>query len=220
MKIETILYDIQGASRNKALLTGTKSEPNTAQRIIEIRDQLPDFVRQAMMKLPYDRYGYHKTVIEINSQNREAVEYLDNELRELIATGQCMRRYDIEIDKKEIPNYLYFYILPVPLEYHKYVFADVKMPSCSKKTLVFGSTYDIMDCYIGAQLLSPVKLKRQKAGKLDIATLNYPWEKEIVLFLSARMKRIFESEGVTGLIYEPAQFIAACTESIMFGLMG
>lgn len=209
MKVETIVYDVLGASKNKALLTGVKYEPNIVQKIIEIRNCLPDFVKQAMIKPHYDPYGYYQTVIKLNAKYRKAVEYFDNELRELIASGQCMRRRDIYIDEKEISDYSYFYILPEHIEYHKYVFADVKMPSCTKKILVSGSVEDIMDCFIGSQLLSPVKLKRQKTEKYDIAVLNYPWEKEVVLLLSARMKNIFESESITGLVYEPAQFIKA-----------
>jgi|GEM_PF-1803392 hypothetical protein len=187
MKIETITY--------------------WAAKIVDIRNRLPDFVKEAIiMKAPYHR---QRDLIEIDAQNRKAIEYLDNEFRELIASGQCLRRYDIYIDEKEITNYPYFYILPEHLEYHKYVFADVRMPTCIKKTLVFGTYQDIIDCNIGGQLLSPVKVKRKKTEKLDIATLNYPWEKEVVLLLSARIKKIFESEGITGLVYEPAQFISA-----------
>lgn len=187
MKLETIVYD--------------------ARKVAAIRDKLPDFVKEALIiEVPYHR---QKTLLEVNAQNHKVVEYLDRELDELISAGQCRRKYHIEIDKKEIPNYDYFYILPVPLEYGKYVFADVKMPSCSKNVLIFGDIHKIYDCSIGSQLFSPVKLKRKKAEKLDIATLNYPWEKEVVLLLSARMKKIFESEGITGLVYEPAQLIKA-----------
>jgi hypothetical protein len=199
MKFETIIYDFLGASKNKALLAGVKYEQNIAQKLIEIRNILPDFVKQAIIKRPDDYYGYYQSAIEIYAKDSKAVEYLDNELREWIASGRCMRRCRIEIDEKEISNFSHFHILPFVLSYGNSFIADVKMPDCS-----------IDGCFVGSKLLSPIKIiKRKITGKIDIATLDYPWEKEIVLFLSARMKEIFESEGISGLIYEPSIFIAA-----------
>jgi hypothetical protein len=182
MKIETFLY----------------LGYNEYQPIAIIKDFLPLYVQKAELKRKTDS----KNSIEINAENHQAVEYLDKVLANAILEGKCERIHRIEIDKQEIPYYDYFHVLPIPLEDHKQVFSDVKMPDC------YNESSDC-NCFIGSKLLSPVKVKMQKAINLDIATVNYPWEKEVVLFLSARMKNIFEREGVIDLIYEPAQFITS-----------
>jgi hypothetical protein len=163
--------------------------------IYELKKHLPEFVKKSIIKPKHDI----EVDIRINAQNREAVEYLDNKLREYISAGRCIRRCQIEIDEKEIINYMYFRILPFVVSYGNSFIADVKMPDCN-----------IDGCFMGSKLLSPVKIiKRKITDRVDIATLDYPWEKEIVLFLSSRMKKIFEAEDITGLDYEPAKFIAA-----------
>ena len=137
--------------------------------------------------------------LEINAECQDAVKYLDNILHNFIAAGQCARRHVVEIDKKEVPSYTYFHIMPDRLGYGTAIVADVKMPDCN-----------VDGCNIGSKLLSPVKIvKRPRAIKIDIAKADYPWDKEVILVISARMKKIFELEGVTGLVYEPAQLIAA-----------
>jgi hypothetical protein len=66
--------------------------------IAELKKRLPEFVKKSIIKPKHDI----EVDIRINAQNRDAIEYLDNELREYISTGKCIRRYDIDIDKQEI----------------------------------------------------------------------------------------------------------------------
>lgn len=159
-----------------------------------LREGFPEYVKKAILV----RFPYHKqlSLVEINAECHEAVLYFDEILRNSVAAGECRRDYYIEIDKKEIPNYTHFGILPLWLGYGTQIFCNVHRPTC---------TYD--GCMEGAELLSPVRVKKKRASRLDIGTVDYVFNKEVILLISARMKRIFESEGITGLTYEPTEYV-------------
>lgn len=181
MKCETITYD------------GKTKEGVFAFK--DVKESLPQWVKKEFIIVPT---YYSQDHIEIDATNSTLVEYLDSILKPLLDSGLCSRRYFIEIDKDEIPNYSYFKVAPKDLEYARNVIADIRMPDCSR-------------CFINSRLLPPVKIREKAAKKLDIACLNYAWGKENVLLISSRLKSIFENEGVSGLIYEPAEWVYAAT---------
>lgn len=160
-----------------------------------LREEFPAYVKKAILARPHS-HSQIPSFLEINAECHDAVLYLDDLLRDSIAAGECRRDYHIEIDKKEIPNYTHFRIFPLRLGYGTQIFCNVHRPTC---------TYD--GCFEGAGLLSPVRVKKKRASRLDIGTVDYVFDKEVVLLVSARMKRIFESEGITGLTYEPTEYV-------------
>jgi hypothetical protein len=160
-----------------------------------LREEFPEYVKKAILESPHS-HSQIPSFLEINAECHDAVLYLDDLLRDSIAAGECRRDYHIDIDKKEIPNYTHFRIFPLHLLLGTQIFCNVHRPTC---------TYD--GCFQGAELLSPVRIKKKRASRLDIGTVYYPFDKEVVLLVSARMKRIFESEGITGLTYEPTEYI-------------
>jgi hypothetical protein len=162
--------------------------------VAETRDSFPMYVDKAMMI----KHGHHLygSYMVIDAEHHEAVIYLDNLFKEQIAEGKCWRTYNIEINKKEIPNYSHFSIRPYNLYHGTQLFCSVKQPTC-----------EIDGCMEGAKLISKVVLKKKRSSKLDIGIISYTHNKDIVLFISARLKRIFDLEGVTGLIYEKAKYI-------------
>lgn len=164
----------------------------------KVKEDLPESIKKHLILTPtHDTQNY----IKIEANNKNVIEYLDKVLEERILDHSCRKRYHIEIDENEISNYSYFKIFVDCLEYGRFVFADVKMPDCSKD-----------GCFLGSKLLAPVKIKTSKAKKLDIATLNYPWSKEVVLLISSRMKTIFDEKSVTGLYYESAGLLHSASK--------
>jgi len=160
-----------------------------------LREEFPAYVKKAILEKPHSR-SQIPSFLEINAEHHDAVLYLDNLLGDSIGTGEYRRDYYIEIDKKEISNYTHFRISPLKLRHGTQIFCNMHRPTCN---------YD--ECFEGAELLPPVRVKKKRASRLDIGTVDYAFDKEIVLLVSARMKRIFESEGITGLTYEPTEYV-------------
>jgi hypothetical protein len=160
-----------------------------------LREEFPAYVKKAILERPHS-HSQIPSFLEINAEYHDAVLYLDNLLSDSIDAGECRRDYYIEIDKKEISNYTYFRIFPLQLWHGTQIFCNMHRPTC---------TYD--GCFEGAELLSPVRVKKKRASRLDIGTVGYAFNKEVVLIVSARMKRIFESEGIIGLTYEPTEYV-------------
>jgi hypothetical protein len=163
--------------------------------VASLREEFPAYVKKAILERPNSR-SQIPSFLEINAEYHDAVLFLDNLLRDAIDAGECRRDYHIDIGKKEIPNYTHFRIFPLKLWHGTQVFCNVRRPTCD---------YD--GCFEGAELLSPVRIKKRRASRLDIGTVGYAFNKEVVLIISARMKRIFESEGITGLTYEPTEYV-------------
>lgn len=178
---------------------------------LETKDSIPEPLKKHFIDMP--EYG-NEHYIKINLENRDVINCLDHIFAEMIAHKECSKRYLIEIDENEIHNYKYFSITPECLEYGRYTFCNTRMPDCGgpqliqteKPNLPFIELNPFGNCRVGEKLLSPVKVIKRKAAKLDLAELHYGG-KEKVLLVSARLKRIFDAEGVTGLEYEPAGFL-------------
>ena len=203
MKYETIEYcpKSQNPTRYRDVL----------RNFLEIKDSIPEPQKKHFIDMP--GYG-NQHYIKINLENRAVVNYLDHIFAEMIAHKECSKRYLIEIDENEIHNYKYFSINPECLEYGRYTFCNTRMPDCGgpqliqteKPNMPFIEINPSGNCRVGEKLLSPVKVIKRKAAKLDLAELHYSG-KEKVLLVSARLKRTFDAEGITGLEYEPAGFL-------------
>jgi hypothetical protein len=160
--------------------------------VAEECERFPEYVNKAMLI----KHGYLGSHVTVDAEHHEAVLYLDNLFSEHIADGRCQRFYHVEIDRKEIPNYTHFRIFPYELWHGTMLFCSVKRPTC-----------DVDGCVEGAKLVSKIIVRKKRTSKLDIGLLQYTFNKEVVLFLSARLKRIMEAEGVTGLKYEQAEYV-------------
>lgn len=174
MRLETVSYD--------------------GQVVAEHWDSFPDYVNKAMIiQKGYHLYGTH---VVIDAECHEAVLYLDKLFAEHIANRKCSRKYHIDIDQKEIPDYTLFKIRPYQIQHGTMMFGSVKRPIC-----------EIDGCMEGAKLVSKVIVKKKRTSKLDIGIIDYTFNKEIVLFISERLKNIMEAEGITGLDYESAEYV-------------
>ncbi|NLH16929.1 MAG: hypothetical protein GX455_10145 [Phycisphaerae bacterium] len=172
---------------------------NALKGYIEIVNCIPDSIKSYFIEFP--SYGKCPRII-VDLENQDIVKYLDDVFSDMIADNRCEKRITIEIDENEICNYAYFTIGPELLEYGKYTFGNTRIPDCGG----YFPGSSSQNCRVGEILLSPVKVKKRKTAKLDLAELHYGG-KDKVLLVSARLKRIFDSEGVTGLIYEPVEFL-------------
>jgi hypothetical protein len=106
------------------------------------------------------------------------------------------KRYHLEIDRKEIGHFSHFRIGPKDVEVERDFFVDVSRPLCS-----------VDGCFAASEILGPVKIKVKRARNIGIAQLGRAWGKPVELLISAELKGIFESQGVTGLSYEPVKFL-------------
>lgn len=194
MKLELLTYSIIGQ-------IDPSCHREIVDRFIGKRKSTPQWVQEHFLpEPPYS--GGHYIIVDL--KNKEVVDYLNELFGGMICNKECSRKYSFEIDEDEISNYGFFNIYPECLEYGRYTFGNCRMPDC-------GGYYPgspSQCCTVGEKLLSPVKVKKKKAGKLDLAQLHYGG-KDIVLLVSARLKRIFDAEGVTGLDYESAGFLDA-----------
>lgn len=133
----------------------------------------------------------------VEAGKEEVIEYLDR----VFSIGKsldCRKDYDIEIDEEEIEGFTHFRIHPKDLEVDRSFFVDVGRPCCA-----------IDGCFVGSRLLSLVKMKVKKAKSIGIAQLGRQWGKPVELVISAKLREIFDREGVTGLTYEPVEFVDA-----------
>jgi hypothetical protein len=191
MKFETIDYQPKGENPAHYRVA--------LQAFLDKKNGVPDSMKTNFVEVPsYGNYPY----IRVNSHNKYAVEYLDSLYSDMIENKDCSRQILIEIDESEIVNYSLFTIAPEPLEYGRYTFGNTRIPDCGG----YFPGSPSQNCRVGETLLSPVKVKKGKAAKLDLAELHYGG-KDKVLLVSSCLKRIFDVEGVTGLDYEPAGFL-------------
>jgi len=150
----------------------------------EIKRQLPDWVNEQLMDYPRCIY------VTVETHKKDVIEYLDKFFK-IGKSYDCVKRYFLEIDKSEIPNFEYFHIIPDVLILGKHIFGNIIRPTCSQEACSFGS-----------KLLSPLRITSKKAKRVGIAQLHRPWGQTYEFIISSQLKNIFDSEGITGLEYE------------------
>jgi hypothetical protein len=157
----------------------------------EIEKQLPDSIVRELLHGPYLVY------LIVESHKTDVVQYLDQKFR-IGQTKDFRKRIALEVDKSEIPNFSHFFIDPRALEWGREVFCNIIRPTCESEA-----------CRFGVQMLRPVRIPIKKAKNLGIAAIGRPWDDCVELILSPYVKNLFESEGITGLDYEPCEFYDA-----------
>jgi len=133
------------------------------------------------------------SAICVETSKTDVVEYLDKAFQ-IGKSLDYVKETHLEIDESEIPDFAYFRVDPRGLELGRDVFAELQRPTC--KTEV---------CPHGAQMLSPVKISVKKSHRVGIAIVGRLWQRTIELVISPSVKRLFDSEGITGLEYEPCE---------------
>ena len=156
-----------------------------------IRKQLPEYIKNELIRHPDNPYYPDGLYVEVETYKTDVIAYLDK-LFYINDSYDFLKRIDLEVDKSEMPNFTHFEIFPNPLEWGREVFSNIVRPTC-----------DTESCPVGARMLSPVRISPKKAKRIDIAEIGRPWGHERELMVAPWVRKIFESEGITGLEYEP-----------------
>jgi len=126
----------------------------------------------------------------VEAGKTEVIKHLDN-IFNIGKTKDVYKHVHIEIDKSEIPNFTHFEILPRPLEWDREIFCNIIRPTCGQDS-----------CPMGAKIVFPIRISAKKSKKIGIAEIGRPWGNQRELIISPMLKRIFDSEGITGLEYK------------------
>jgi len=153
----------------------------------EIIKMLPGSITKELVK---ERRLY----VTVETSKKMVVEYLDNFFD--IAKREVFRKNVLlEVDKSEIDNFSHYSVMPNTLEMGCHITGDIARPTCSKDA-----------CPVGARLSSPLRISAQKAKKIGFYKLYRPWGQPCELLVSSQVRKLFESEGIKGLSYEPCLF--------------
>jgi hypothetical protein len=150
-------------------------------RIQDLRDQLPPGIVAELVqdeRLVYMAVESHKT---------DVIRYIDSHFN-IGPDGDLMKMTSLEITQDEIDQFDYFFIGPKSLEGGRFVFCTETKPNCAN-----------LACPFGAELVSPIRIKPDKARKIDIALVHRLWVIREELLVSTWVKDLFETEGITGL---------------------
>jgi hypothetical protein len=133
--------------------------------------------------------------VAVEAHKKEVIEFLDRTF-EIGTTRDIKKEHNLEIDQEEIGHFTHFHIGPKNIEVERDFFVEASRPTCY-----------IDGCFVGSEILGPVKMKAVKAKRIEIAQLGRAWGKPVELVISAKLKEIFETRGVTGLSYEPVELL-------------
>ena len=152
--------------------------------------QIPKDIKKEFIQDPH----LNETSVWVETKKTKVIRYLDK-IFCIDQTREVNKHIHLEVDKAEISNYLYFDIVPTLLEWDRQVFCDIKRPTCQTDS-----------CPVGSEIVSPVRITQKKSKRIGIAEIGRPWDNQRELIISAELKEIFDSEGITGLEYEPCIF--------------
>lgn len=156
--------------------------------ILDIKQQLPDYMIKEFIHPP--KLKSH-LCIHIETKKKEIINYFEENLKGK-KVDYIKTRY-IEATTDEIDNYDYYYIDLNNLEWGKHVDYEFTRPTCK--------TFEA--CPWGSNITSPTRIKSKYTRNLDLGKIIDIWHQGQRFVISQKLKSIFESEGVTGLKYEP-----------------
>jgi hypothetical protein len=163
--------------------------------IRDLRNQLPPEILAELVQ--DERLVY----ITVESHKTDVIRYIDSHFN-IGPGGDLMKTTSLEIDQDEIDQFDYFFIGPKSLEGGRFVFCTETQPTCTSEA-----------CPYGAELIGPIRIKPDKARKIDMALVHRLWVVNEELLVSTWVKKLFETEGITGLSdYEQCK---AYTEGIV-----
>lgn len=149
--------------------------------IRDLRNQLPPEILAELVQ--DERLIY----ITVESHKTDVIRYIDSHFN-IGPDGDLMKTTSLEIGQDEIDQFDYFFIGPKSLEGGRFVFCTETKPTCSSEA-----------CPFGAELISPIRIKPDKAKKIDMALVHRLWVVRPELLISAGVRRLFEAEKITGL---------------------
>jgi hypothetical protein len=156
--------------------------------IADIRKKLPDEISRQLVQ---DTPIRSSNCICVETSRNDAVRYLDRVMK--IKNNDFAKRRWIEIAENQVENYDYFFLGLRDLDWGKHVEYDVTRPSCAHET-----------CPIGSRRTSPVSVNPRTNLGLSLARISGIWEMSVSFLISRGLKDVFDSNGVTGLAYEPS----------------
>lgn len=163
---------------------------------IKNHDQLKIIYNNIPLGIKEELIDYRRFQPElwIEKSKKDIISYLDNHYRQYIKNLDCIKCPCLEIDEQEIDHYTHFQIIPDSLQMGSYMSGSFLRPTCP-----------VDGCFVTMRLLNPLRIRLKKAKKIGIGHLVFR-NKKTVLFISAHLKNLFDSAGVTGLEYEPMLF--------------
>ena len=150
---------------------------------------LVDEIKKTLPAKVVDELIPSKIYVTIEANNKEAISFLD-EFFEIGKARRFVKRKSLEVDKKEIDNYDYFLISPRGVELGRAISAEIIRPTC-----------DYEPCPVGSQIKLPVRITRNRANKLGIATIGRAWGHTNEFLMSAKLKGLFDANSISGLEY-------------------
>lgn len=158
------------------------------------REDLPHGIRSELMS-----GGMFDSIVAVDASKTSIVDALDRYYG-IGKRKKFARDLRVEIDRRELDRYEYYFIHPRVLEWNRNVYFDEPLPSC-----VVEST-----CPYGITRQSPVTLKDTVARRIDVAIITLSWSGEIELIVSERIHHVLEDASVTGLAYEECVITGRC----------
>ena len=152
----------------------------------DLKEKLPVSIQKDLLQGKKFEYG-----IYVETSATDIIEEIDK-IFKIGKKKEVAKLRLLEIDKLEIPNYAYFKINPKGLEHGKKLLFELTPPKCKSEICPWGSGIN-----------SPITIKRKSLKNLGIAQIGRLWSDRQELIISSEVKTLFESEGVTGLEYEP-----------------
>lgn len=153
--------------------------------IADMRKKLPDHIKNELLIHPFSEHS-----ILVEKRKESVVFFLDKFLK--IEKNVFDRTHHIEIIEDEIDNYDYFFIRLRDLNWGQQINYDFSKPTCKTEA-----------CPWGAQITSPTRINSRSIRSLNLGEIYDIWDIRKRFVISKMLKDIFESEGVTGLEYEP-----------------
>ena len=152
----------------------------------ELKEKLPTSVQKSMLQGEKYEHG-----IYVETSATDIIEKIDK-IFKIGKKKEVAKLRHLEIDEGDIPHYTHFQINPKVLEHGRQLLFDLDRPKCQSET-----------CPWGSGISSPITIKQGTLKHLGIAQIGRLWNDRQELVISSELKTLFESEGVTGLEYEP-----------------
>ena len=154
--------------------------------VSDLKEKLSESVLKSLLRGEKFEHG-----IYVETSASDVIEEIDKAFQ-IGRKKEVTKFRHLEIDKAEISNYTHFQICPKGLEHNRQVLFDLDRPKCKSET-----------CPWGSGISSLITIKRKSLKNLGIAQIGRLWSDRQEYIISSEVKTLFESEGVTGLEYEP-----------------
>ncbi|MHC4068106.1 MAG: hypothetical protein ACYS18_02090 [Planctomycetota bacterium] len=154
--------------------------------VSDLKEKLPISVQKGLLQGEKFEHG-----IYVETSATDIVKQIDKVFK-IGKKKEVTKFRHLEVNKAEISNYTHFQINPKELEHDRQLLFDLMRPQCKSEV-----------CPWGSGISSPIIIKQKSLKNLGIAQIGRLWGNRPELIISSEVKALFDSEGVTGLKYEP-----------------